>query len=102
MLPQISVNPLTSQGLTYISTLGIFIDFVVNVTDFSQQYDELIYYPQSQFRWTDLMSDNQLDRHSFSFVYQKNDQSIHKLYINPGDLASIKVYFANKNKFYGF
>jgi hypothetical protein len=75
---------------------------IYNITEFAQHYDQLIYYPQSQFRWTDLMSDNQLDRSSFSFLYQKNDQSIHKLYINPGDLARIKVYFANKNKFYQF
>jgi hypothetical protein len=101
MLPQIS-NPSVNQSLAYISTLGIFSDFVVNITEFGQQYDNLIYYPQSQFRWTDLISDNQLDRLSFSFLYQKTDQSIHKIYINPGDSASIKVYFVNKNKFYGF
>jgi hypothetical protein len=102
MLPQITSNPSASQNLAYISTLGIFSDFIVNITEFGQQYDELIFYPQSQFRWTDLMSDNQLDRLSFTFLYQKNDQSIHKIYINPGDSASIKVYFVNKNKFYGF
>jgi hypothetical protein len=102
MLPQISNNPSPSQSLAYISTLGIFSDFVVSITEFGQQYDELIYYPRSQFRWTDLMSDAQLDRLSFSFYYQKNDQSIHKIYINPGDSASIKVYFVSKNKFYGF
>jgi hypothetical protein len=102
MLPQITSNPSVSQNLSYISTLGVFSDFVVNITEFGQQYNELIYYPQSQFRWTDLVSDNQLDRLSFSFLYQKTDQSIHKIYINPGDSASIKVYFVNKNKFYGF
>jgi hypothetical protein len=101
MLPQIT-NPSINQSLSYISTLGIFSDFVVNITEFGQQYDDLIYYPQSQFRWTDLMSDNQLDRLSFSFLYQKTDQSINKIYINPGDSASIKVYFVNKKKFYGY
>ncbi|MCS7318092.1 MAG: hypothetical protein NZZ41_07315 [Candidatus Dojkabacteria bacterium] len=101
MLPQITNNP-SNTNLTYISTLGIFSDFVVNISEFGQQYDELIYYPQSQFRWTDLISDGQLDRLSFSFLYQKNDQSIHKIYINPGDSASIKIYFVNKNKLYGF
>jgi hypothetical protein len=101
MLPQIS-NPSINQNLSYISTLGIFSDFVVNITEFGQQYDNLIYYPQSQFRWTDLMSDNQLDRLSFTFLYQKTDQSINKIYINPGDSASIKVYFVNKKKFYGY
>jgi hypothetical protein len=101
MLPQIS-NPSINQSLSYISTLGIFSDFVVNITEFGQQYDDLIYYQQSQFRWTDLMSDNQLDRLSFTFLYQKTDQSINKIYINPGDSASIKVYFVNKKKFYGY
>jgi hypothetical protein len=84
MLPQISANPSSSQNLAYISTLGIFSDFVINISEFGQQYDELIYYPQSQFRWTDLMSDNQLDRLSFSFLYQKNDQNIYKILINSG------------------
>jgi hypothetical protein len=102
MLPQITSNPSDSHNLAYISTLGIFSDFVVNITEFGQQYNDLIYYPQSHFRWTDLISDNQLDRLSFSFLYQKTDQSIHRIYINPGDSASIKVYFVNKNKFYGF
>jgi hypothetical protein len=101
MLPQIN-NPSNNQNLSYISTLGIFSDFIVNITQFGQQYDDLIYYPQSQFRWTDLMSDNQLDRLFFSFLYQNTDQSIQKIMINPGDSASIKVYFVNKNKFYGY
>jgi hypothetical protein len=101
MLPQIS-NPNNTLNLSYISTLGIFSDFTVNITSFGQQYDELIYYPQSEFRWTDMLSDNQLDRLSFSFLYQKNDQSINKIYLNPGDSCSIKIYFVNKNKFYGY
>jgi hypothetical protein len=46
-----------SQEREKILSSTVFSDFV-NITEFGQQYDELIYYPQSQFRWTDLMSDN--------------------------------------------
>jgi hypothetical protein len=98
--PQISNS--SNLNLSYISTFGILSDFAVHINQFGQQYEELIFFPQSQFRWTDLISDRQLDRMSFTFWYQRNDQSIHKIKLNPGDSCSIKIYFVSKNKFYGY
>ncbi|MCL6579598.1 MAG: hypothetical protein K6T73_09480 [Candidatus Bathyarchaeota archaeon] len=100
-LPQIS-NAINPSNISYISTFGILSDFSIHIKQFGEQYEELIYYPQSQFRWIDLISDNQLDRLSFTFWYQRNDQSIHKIHLNPGDSCSIKIYFVSKNKFYAY
>jgi hypothetical protein len=94
-LPQIrDIN--NPSNITYISTFGILSDFSIHIERFGQQYEELIYFPQSEFRWIDLISDSQLDRLSFTFWYQRNDQSIHKMKLNPGDSCSIKLYFVNK------
>jgi hypothetical protein len=103
-LPLNSSNLFTSgpNNVAYISTLSVLSDFSVNITQFGQQYESLVYYPQSQFRWTDMVSDNQLDRLSFGFFVQKEDQSIQKIKLNPGDSCSIKIYFVSKNKFYGY
>jgi hypothetical protein len=100
-LPLNSSNLFTSgpNSVAYISTLSVLSDFSVNITQFGQQYESLVYYPQSQFRWTDMISDNQLDRLSFGFLVQKENQSIEKIKLNPGDSCSIKVYFVSKNKF---
>jgi hypothetical protein len=72
------------NSVAYISTLAVLSDFSVNITQFGQQYENLVYYPQSQFRWTDMISDNQLDRLSFGFLVQKENQSIEKIKLNPG------------------
>jgi len=46
------------------------------IDKFWQQYEDLFFYPQSEFRWIDLLSDNQLDRLSFKFYYQTTNESI--------------------------
>jgi hypothetical protein len=94
-LPLIS-NNLVNSNISYISTFSILNDFSIHIERFGQQYETLIYYPQSQFRWIDLISDGQLDRLSFTFWYQRNDQTIHKIMIKPGDSCNIKLYFVNK------
>jgi hypothetical protein len=94
-LPLIN-NAVMSPNISYISTFSILSDFSINIERFGQQYETLIYYPQSQFRWIDLISDGPLDRLSFAFWYQKNDQSINKIMIKPGDSCNIKLYFVNK------
>jgi hypothetical protein len=103
-LPLNSANLFTSgpNSVAYISTLAVLSDFSVSITQFGQQFENLIYYPQSQFRWTDMISDSQLDRLSFGFFVQKEDQSIQKIKLNPGDSCSIKIYFVSKNKFYAY
>jgi hypothetical protein len=100
-LPQVT-NPGLGSQLAYISTFGILSDYSVMIDKFGQQYEDLIFYPQSEFRWIDLLSDNQLDRLSFKFYYQTANQTINKMFINPGESCSIKIYFVSKKKFFAY
>jgi hypothetical protein len=43
-----------------------------------------------------MQSDGPLDRFSFSFYYQKENQEVLPVMINPGDSADIKVYFVRR------
>jgi hypothetical protein len=87
----------TSNPLSYINTLPVLNDFSVNVTRFGEQTQPLIYIPQGQFRWIDMQSDAPLDRLSFRFYYQKENQDIAPIMLSPGDSADIKVYFVRKS-----
>jgi hypothetical protein len=90
------VSTIGSSSISYINTLPVLSDFSVDVTRFGQQTQTLIYIPQSQFRWIDMQSDGPLDRFSFSFYYQEENQEVLPVMINPGDSADIKVYFVRR------
>jgi hypothetical protein len=50
--------------------------------------------PQASLRH--MQSDAPLDRLSFKFYYQKENQDIAPILLAPGDSADIKLYFVRK------
>lgn len=86
-------NP--QNPVSYIATLPILTDFRPDVDKFGLQNSSLIYFPQSQYRWIDLINDGPLDRLSFNFLWQATDQSINQIYLSPGESVSLKLYFVS-------
>jgi hypothetical protein len=83
----------TNNPYSYISTLPILTDFRSTLERYGQQNSSIIYFPTSEFRWIDLLSNGPLDRLSFNFLWQSTDQSINQIYLSPGESASLKLYF---------
>jgi len=94
-LPQVTGNQVSipSNPFSYISMLPVLTDFRPALQYYGQQNSSIIYYPQSEYRWIDLISDAPLDRLSFNFLYQTTDQKIHQIYLEPGESVSLKLYF---------
>jgi hypothetical protein len=94
-IPQPTQGPIinTNNPYSYISTLPILTDFRSTLERYGQQNSSIIYFPTSEFRWIDLLSNGPLDRLSFNFLWQSTDQSINQIYLSPGESASLKLYF---------
>jgi hypothetical protein len=86
-----SINP--NNSLSYISTLPILTDFRSDVHRYGLQNSSIIYFPTSEFRWIDMLSNGPRDRLSFNFLWQSTDQSINQIYLHPGESVSLKLYF---------
>jgi hypothetical protein len=94
-LPLATQNAVTNQAnpLSYISTMPILNDFRGLIEKYGDQNSNLLFLNQGEFRWMDLLSDKPLDRLSFDFKWQKTDQSLEQLILEPGESISIKLYF---------
>jgi hypothetical protein len=94
-IPQLTQNPVSipNNPYSYISTLPILTDFRSTLERYGQQNSSIIYFPTSEFRWIDLLSNGPLDRLSFNFLWQSTDQSINQIYLSPGESVSLKLYF---------
>jgi len=92
-LPSQLPAPTLNNTVSYISSLPILSDFRSLIQHYGDQNQDIIYYPQGEYRWIDLISDGPLDRLSFNFQYQTIDQQIHQLMIQPGNSVNIKIYF---------
>jgi hypothetical protein len=92
-LPLATQNAVANQAnpLSYISTLPILNDFRGLIENYSDQNSNLLFVNQGEFRWMDLLSDKPLDRLSFDFKWQKTDQSLEQLLLEPGESVSIKI-----------
>jgi hypothetical protein len=82
-----------TNPLSYIASLPILNDFRGLIERYGDQNSNLLYVNQGEFRWIDLVSDKPLDRLSFDFRWQKTDQSLEQLKLEPGESISIKIYF---------
>jgi hypothetical protein len=94
-LPLATQNAVANQSnpLTYIATLPILNDFRGLIKNYGDQNSNLLFGNQGEFRWMDLLSDKPLDRLSFDFRWQKTDQSLEQLKLQPGESIYIKLYF---------
>jgi hypothetical protein len=94
-LPLATQNAVANQAnpLSYIATLPILNDFRGLIEKYGDQNSNLLFVSQGEFRWMDLLSDKPLDRLSFDFRWQKTDQSLEQLLLEPGESVSIKLYF---------
>jgi hypothetical protein len=94
-LPLATQNAVANQAnpLSYIATLSILNDFRGLIENYGDQNSNLLFVNQGEFRWMDLLSDKSLDRLSFDFKWQKTDQSLEQLLLEPGESVSIKLYF---------
>jgi hypothetical protein len=94
-LPQTTNNMINSllNPFSFISMFPVLTDFRPALEHYGQQNSSIIYFPQGEFRWIDMMSDNPLDRLSFNFLFQTSDQKIHQIYLEPGESVSLKPYF---------
>jgi hypothetical protein len=92
-LPLATQNAVANQAnpLSYIATLPILNDFRDLIEKYGDQNSNLLFVSQGEFRWMDLMSDKLLDRLSFDFKWQKIDQSLEPLLLEPG-LASASIF----------
>jgi hypothetical protein len=96
-LPLINQNAVANQSnpLSYIASLPILNDFRGFINRYGEQNSNLLFVNQGEFRWIDLISDKPLDRLSFDFRWQKTDQTLQQLYLEPGESISIKLYFCS-------
>jgi hypothetical protein len=94
-LPLATQNAVINQAnpLSYISTMPVLSDFRGLIEKYGDQNSNLLFVNQGEFRWMDLISDKPLDRLSFDFRWQKTDQSLEQLKLEPGESISIKLYF---------
>jgi hypothetical protein len=94
-LPLATQNAVANQSnpLTYIATLPILNDFRGLIERYGDRNSNLLFVNQGEFRWMDLMSDKPLDRLSFDFRWQKTDQSLEQIKLQPGESISRKLYF---------
>jgi hypothetical protein len=94
-LPLATQNAVVNQSnpLSYIASLPILNDFRGLIERYGDQNSNLLYVNQGEFRWMDLISDKPLDRLSFDFRWQRTDQSLEQLLLEPGESISIKIYF---------
>jgi hypothetical protein len=82
-----------ANSLSYISTMPVLSDFRGLIENYGDQNSNLLFVNQGEFQWMDLLSDKPLDRLSFDFRWQKTDQSLEQLKLEPGESISIKLYF---------
>jgi hypothetical protein len=73
--------------------MPILNDFRGLIEKYGDQNSNLLFVSQGEFRWMDLLSDKPLDRLSFDFRWQKTDQSLEQLKLEPEESVSIKLYF---------
>jgi hypothetical protein len=94
-LPLATQNAVVNQSnpLSYIATLPVLSEFRGLIEKYGDQNSNLLFVSQGEFRWMDLLSDKPLDRISFDFKWQKTDQSLEQLLLEPGESVSIKIYF---------
>jgi hypothetical protein len=94
-LPLATQNAVANQAnpLSYIATMPVLNDFRGLIEKYGDQNSNLFFVSQGEFRWMDLLSDKPLDRLSFDFKWQKTDQSLEQLQLEPGESVSIKIYF---------
>jgi hypothetical protein len=94
-LPLATQNAVVNQAnpLSYISTMPVLSDFRGLIEKYGDQNSNLLFVNQGEFRWMDLLSDKPLDRLSFDFRWQKTDQSLEQLKLEPGESISLKLYF---------
>jgi hypothetical protein len=94
-LPLATQNAVANQNnpLSYIASRPILNGFRGLIERYGEQNSNLLFTNQRYFRWIDLLSDKPLDRLSFDFRWQKTDQSLEQLKLEPGESISIKLYF---------
>jgi hypothetical protein len=94
-LPLSTQNAVANQNdpLSYIASLPILNDCRGLIERYGEQNSNLLFTNQGEFRWIDLLSDKPLYRLSFDFRWQKTDQSLEQLKLEPEQSISIKLYF---------
>jgi hypothetical protein len=79
------------------ATLNIITDFVPSLETAGQSRTNIYYYPTSQYRLVDMISDTPVYKVDFNLFWEDLNGNLYPIYIPVGQSASIKVGFFRKN-----
>lgn len=92
-------TPTTTSGSSSNVNLPIVSDFTINL-DYSPSSNpttKLEYYPSAEYRWIDLIGDNQLSNVDIEFRIQTREGRIFPLIISSGDYFSVSMLFTRRS-----
>ena len=78
------------------NTLKILTDFEVNLSN-ADWRSYIQYVPLGEYRLITMNGDTPLYQFDFSILFQTADQTIYQMYINGGEVFSMKTLFRDKN-----
>jgi hypothetical protein len=84
-------------GQDVSATLPIVTDFVPNLEFAGQERSNFYYYPQSQYRIIDMLSDTPLTKIDLSFYWEDKVGNLYPILIPSGQQVSAKIAFVKKS-----
>ncbi len=104
-IPVVNENlPLIGNvNLDQSNSLSILSDFLpqINSTVLSNPRENAIYYPTSQYRLIDMISDLPLRKIDLAVYWQDKDNNVYPVFISQFSSASIKLAFVKKSLYKG-
>lgn len=95
LLPaRMEVVPSLAAGV--YSSSPVLVDFVITPQDRLSANTSLVYLPSAEFRWFDLISDQELRAIDLAFFAADDAGNLTPIYLQPGQTCTTKILFARK------
>jgi len=98
----VSNMPFRYENFNAINTIGttaqlnIIADFDVSITGFGPDDTTLLWTPQPNYKWMDILDANNFNYLDYTIYFATNDGRLTKLALFPGDSCSVKLVIERK------